>query len=336
MKPSPKVDLARRLAQDLMAQPHALAVLVVGSVATGLDSEDSDLDLAVLLDREGEISEEFQQHGKVRVGIERYPVRLFRDLPPVPVYDLEGLRNAGRFARGVVLESRWPGLAAVQAAWRNARLDPAEADELLDLAAAYLEPMPAEVSPADHCFKIQGAATALAMLTLALEPCRFQKPKWLLHDLVATGHQALAEQIQLVFMNQMADARHAAQTLEAAQQQLDAACKLAGDPPLSFDPAQGERRVYVHQTYRDAVSLHHDGDFAGAIFTALYALRLLHALLQAAPEDVAWKSDGALARWRAHSLAAVMPGGIPTRATLEHASHALAEVAHALQERYRG
>lgn len=337
MRPSPKVELARRLAQDLIAEPDVLAVLLVGSVAIGTDSEDSDVDLAVILDRELEISEEYRQHGNVRVGIERYPARLFADLPAAPVYDLEGLRNAGRFARGVVLASRWPRLEAIRAAWENARLDPAEVAELLDLAATYLEPsrLAETDSEEDRLWLLQGAAGAIAMLTLVREPCRFQKPKWLMHDLEATGHHGLAGDLRRLYMNDVADAAGAAHALAAAAEHLAAACRLAGWPPLSFDPAQGARRVYVYQTFRDAASLEAAGDFAGATFTAVYSLRLVHAHLQSEPPDAAPISDEALAAWRAAALAATLPGGLPPPARLDETVASLAGTLAELHERFR-
>ena len=337
MNESPKVALARRLAEELAQQPDVLAVLLVGSVATGLDSEDSDVDLVVPIDREIEISEEYQQHGTVRVGIERYPASLFSSLPKVPELDLEGLRNAGRFARGIVLASRWPELPRIQAAWRNARLKPEEAGELFEVAeqatdvASFDETEP----DADLLWRIQGAASALAMLALALEPCRFQKPKWLMHDLMSTGHRALAEQVERLTLGARADAGQAARILAAAEQHLDIARQLAGYAPLSFDPEQGELRVYVHQTYRDAASLLDDGDFSGSVFTSAYALRLMNAYLESEPSGAAAIASEQLDSWREEALADFFGGRLPERTALEQEAHQLVRVAAELRRRYR-
>lgn len=334
---SPKVQLARRIARDLIDEPDALFVHLVGSVATGTDSADSDVDVIVAIDRDIDMSEEYQEHDGIRLGIERYPASHFLQLAETPILDLEGLRNCGRFDRGHVLASRWPDLERVQRAWRHARLDPNEAKELFDLADAYLDPelLAQQDSDTDGVWMIQGAASAVAMMALVLEPCRFQKPKWVLHDLRAAGADALVQILDRVHMNGTVGAAEAERCLQASEASLAEACRMANLPLLSFDPSHGATRVYIHQTHRDAVSLWHDGDHSGCAFTALYALRLMNIHLQrddAPPsEEVAPELLGA---WRIRALETALPGGPPSLESLADAIHGLRTILDDLRRRY--
>ena len=334
---SPKVQLARDISRELIAEDGALAVLLVGSVALGTDSEDSDVDLIVVLDQPEAVEAEHREVRGTRVGIERYPAAGFLALPEVPVQDLDGLRDSGRFARGRALVSKWPQLEAVQAAWRNAILDPREATDLLSLAKTYLDPTTLEElsSDAEWFWTLQGAASALAMMGLSLSPCRFQKPKWVMQDLAASGRSQLAAALKQLHVAAGTTVEATVGILEGVRRQLDEACNLGGYPPLSFAPENGQELVYIYQTYRDGVSLSGDGDLAGCLFTAGYSLRIMNAYLQRDSPEPELVDDGRLARWRERSLAVLWPSGVPSRSSLGGVIATLSAVGPELEEEYR-
>lgn len=64
--------LAQTIAERLFQEPGVLAVVLIGSVARGTVSEDSDVDLAVFIDNYCGPFLEMESYEGTRVGIERY------------------------------------------------------------------------------------------------------------------------------------------------------------------------------------------------------------------------------------------------------------------------
>jgi predicted nucleotidyltransferase len=102
MSPSKK-DLADRIAKALVLDEDVLAVLLIGSVAREIDSEDSDVDLAVFTQSIPGSAITTEVVEGTRVGIERFCTQGFPAAPSTPLLHLQELRDAGRFVTGKVL-----------------------------------------------------------------------------------------------------------------------------------------------------------------------------------------------------------------------------------------
>lgn len=323
-----KVTLAESIAERLIKQDHVRAVLLVGSVATGTDTPDSDLDLAVFSANLDRTRQDIREQDGVRIGIEYYPAQGFIKMPPVPLLDVGDLRDCGRFSRGRVLASRWPQLDQLRDSWRKALLHPRQAARLFGSAARTLDSALRRRTAADRMWSVQGAAYALAIIALSMQRCRYQKPKWVLPDLEAFGAPALAEALRSVYLPQRADANAARGIIEVVGERLAAACRLAGLPPLSYQ-GPDENAVYVYMTFRDALSLSAAGKAESTALTALYALRLMNSLLK--------KSDcqpKQMAKWRERSFQALYGSSILTRQEVEQAAGILRPIDHELRKRY--
>ena len=158
-------------------------------------------------------------------------------------------------------------------AWQNALLHPAETTHLLALVASAIDAQ-RTAAPADRLWLMQGAAGALATLALCLEPIRFQKPKWVMHDLRHAKWDDLLKLIQSLYSGNKAAGATTAQVLTAIEGSLRLGLKLGGFPPLIFTD-ECHRHNHIYRTYCDAMSLHKDGDYEGAMYTAVSSVRLL-------------------------------------------------------------
>jgi hypothetical protein len=335
MSPSKK-DLADRIAKALVLDEDVLAVLLIGSVAREIDSEDSDVDLAVFTQSIPGSAITTEVVEGTRVGIERFCTQGFPAAPSTPLLHLQELRDAGRFVTGKVLYSRWERLPEVRQAWLDALLHPDEAAELFGLAATYLNLDRIRACPSvpDRLWMIQGAVSALATLALSIGQVRFQKPKWVVRDLTLEKQAELLKGIRRFYFGKKVDAAFAQEVLGATKKELLAGLGLVGLPPLTIVENMYDRYPYVYRTFHDALSLERDGDFEGCVYTSLYSLRLLNALLQdqlALPRTLAVAE---VAQWRHRAVTSVYPHIDACLEDLESSIQNLSEGGQRLQKLY--
>jgi len=277
-----KRECARNVARELIAAQDVDLVLLMGSVARGIESLDSDVDLALFTDSNPQSFINTRRIRDTLVEVNIYCTHRVAKGPKTPLLSLQDLREAGRFSTAEVLFTRWNHLEEAQAAWLKALLHPQEVASLFTLAAMCLDSdrLKSCSCAADRLWMIQGAASALATLSLSLYPFRFQKPKWLVHDLKEAKLSKLLDQVRVLYLLDQWDAENAEMLLGVIERQLLAGLKLGGLPPLILGENMDDRYFYTYRTFRDAVSLCNDGDFEGSAYTALYAIRLLNATLQ--------------------------------------------------------
>ncbi|MEE9217122.1 MAG: nucleotidyltransferase domain-containing protein [Anaerolineales bacterium] len=332
-----KRSLASRLTKDLILDERVKAVLLIGSVARGIDSEDSDLDIAVFTQSLPTTPITTEVIAGTRVGIESFCTRAFPGGASTPLLHLQDLRDCGRFATGEVLYSRWPRLQQVQQAWLKALLHPQEAAELFTLAVTYLNPQRVQAcsSSPDRLWMVQGAAAAFATLALSLCPIRFQKPKWVMRDLKAANQTDLLESIAQLFFAGKVDLVIAQTVLRSTKKALLAGLQSAGLPPLTVVEDMHNKYPYIYRTFQDAVSLERDGDFEGCAYTSLYSLRLLNALLQDQAALPRTLTNAQVAKWRHRALTSVCPPCSLSLQDLENCMQKLRAYGERLEKCYR-
>lgn len=235
------------------------------------------------------------------------------------------------------MHSRWSRLEELREAWRNALLHPRDAKWLFSLASTYSDPslVRAPQPIEDQLWMLQGAAAALATLALCLSPFRYQKPKWVMHDLKLLGDRSLVEILKLLFLCGNGDFVTATSRLDAVRHGLLQGCKIGGFPPLAVYSTMSDKYFYVYRTFSDALSLLNDGDFDGSIYTALYSLRLMNALLQDNLHTKERVTDLALASWRRGAFNEVLPNRALQESFLEDVVPCIHEYGYLLQEEYK-
>jgi hypothetical protein len=176
------IEAARDAARTLIERPRVQVVLLVGSVARGIESADSDLDLAVLTEGASDPFIRMQGDDRRRIEIDTFCLERIPRGPATPLATLQDLRDLGRFATGSILAAKGGVIHAAMRVWQTALLHPSETSHLLALVATAMAAQ-RTAAPPDRLWLMQGAAGALATLALCLEPIRFQKPKWVMHDL---------------------------------------------------------------------------------------------------------------------------------------------------------
>jgi predicted nucleotidyltransferase len=324
-------DVARTFAEC----EYVHLILLTGSVARGIESEDSDVDLAVFIGASADSS--FIQTRRIDgtlAEVNFYSIERVAKGPGTPLLTLQDLREVGRFATGEALYSCWEHLEQARASWLKALLDPEEAAQLLSLSATYLDParLSSAASHADQVWMLQGAVAALAILGVCLFPMRFQKPKWLIHDLKEAGLSQLLDDLRGLYFGTGLDAERTDKLLYAVEEQLLAGLKLGELPPLVKAEAMDDDYFYLYRTYRDALSLRNDGDFEGAAFTGMYAIRLLNTALQD-PARSNWIQAEAVDEWRRVTVEHLYPaGGFPD---LKHTCHSLLQCGQELEQEYK-
>jgi Nucleotidyltransferase domain len=337
----PKARLAARIAAELFVEPNVVAVLVTGSVARGIDSEGSDLDLLVVLKaKDSSPRHDYATVDGVKVGTDRRTVKELKSRTAAGrgISFMPDLRELSRIAHAVVLRSRFKGLPEIQKAAAQAILHPYEATALFDAAANSLMPERYHVyrSMADRVWMLQGAADSLSMLALSLTPIRYQKPKWVIRDLKNSEFSTLLGALREAFSVAGAGARRASYFLKEMHGFIEAGARMARLPKLTDDDIGVTYYGYVMQTAEDAQNLLRDGDFEGAAYTAFAALRLMAAML----EDQSLLGAGVpppgdkVARWRRETVRAVRKADALKASDLEPVRLALKASGVDLQRRY--
>jgi hypothetical protein len=252
-----RLDIARRIAGELSADPAVVAVLAVGSVARGRCSADSDLDLAVLTDTPPARPFESRDTDGVTVDLEWLSIADARRVASPPRRDLKALRDASRLGNG------WPAF---------------------------------DRGGVSHA--LRGVYDSVAHVLLQLRPERFQKPKWVVQDLVAAGEPSAARGLLEAYGARGESAALALRTVAAAEAVVEAAAAAVGDPGYRETLALGFTEVhagfsFVCRCVEDARSLIADGATAEGEYVAKFAARLA-VVHVAARQDVDGPGEGGL------------------------------------------
>lgn len=331
-----KRRIAGQTACLLAADRRVQAVLLVGSLARGIESVDSDIDLVVICEGSAPARPKAEFAG-TKVGIEWYGVDKCGS-PSPQACDLRVLRNVGRLQTCLVLFSRWQHLGDLLGACHQCVLQPDDAIELLAITGLSLQRVVRSRSLCheDRVWLAQSASEALSKLALSLSFPRFQKPKWVMHDLESTDREELLQATSALFGCKMQDAGRCAELIEQCENQLAAACALSA--PLLTTEAAGPslEHAYVLSTLGDARSLLVSGDLKGSVYTAIAALRLMNGLL--GRSDLLCPESDRL-RWRRSCVAATMHRAAMGRSTLTdlaaQLAHCRTDLAREYEDAYR-
>jgi hypothetical protein len=262
---------ARRLKPD--------GVLLVGSQARGIATLDSDVDVAFFVnDYAGSQLETHLVAGR-SVGIELYSVGLVQHLPYIPLLGFKNLREAGRISSGVpILGPPKKNVILFQQTLSRAVLRADCAFYLFSMAEQGVLGSYPEVQQDDRerLWALQGAIAALAILTLNLSPVRFQKPKWVIQDLMTIAPGFLTDIVEPAFG---LDGKTARVSIEVLSQALESGFNLLHRPIGGATHSNSEERR-IRYYFKGTKELMFDGSWKPAIYNALSALRMVESSLQ--------------------------------------------------------
>ena len=267
----------QRLIDEVRGNDQVEAVLLVGSRARGLASASSDLDLAVLTTTPGGSRNEtrYDADGSM-IGIEYHEIAPLLALPRSPFLDPKELCDAARLALGQVLYARSDAVQWVQSRLSSALPHPQEAARLLAVASQSLQM--AQCTSGMHALRaLQGAMLALCQLRVSFTPPRYQKPKWLMHDLDASEDHLLRRAARRILLSGSISAHT---VLERVEEKVRVAMELARRPFQQRTPGEAYKDFYIRHTFKDASALLERSDDKGSRLTALVTLRLVAARLQ--------------------------------------------------------
>ena len=276
-----RVELAFQEANDIARQRQVLCVIAAGSVARDRCSDDSDLDLAVIVDDEaGPRRIDSCQRSGIAVDRDWIPKREALALVSHSTADVKGLRESSRLGSGLVVYDR----AGLSETFRRAASEqlPPRADLQHRLSCAFRT-----LSHAiDNCRHdapqawetLRSIYDNVAFVALLLHPIRYQKAKWVVSDLAYTGNDLMLQGL-LEAYNVNDGFRVARQTIEASRQflrQLTESLELPGYEEIiamGYAPQYAELS-FACRCHADAGSLLCDGLLPDAQYTAKFAARL--------------------------------------------------------------
>lgn len=312
---------------------RSLVTLLIGSRARGIHTVDSDFDLAFIVPDYTEPQLIEIEYDGMQVGLERYDATRFLEMSSVPLLDFKELREIGRLTLGVPLHCCWSEFTSVQRRWRHALLRPDCAYELILTAALDLHSIRiAEAScNEDRLWLIQCALAAIAMLSLNQTEVRFQKPKWLVHDLISTGKRRLTD---LLISSQIPRAGQGyagtAFALDSIEDQIRIGLSLRSDRDSSDEPSK-TRMIFIHSTFRGARGQMDAGNLDDAMFAALSALRLVHEMVVASsvPPD-----PQVLLSWRRRAIQEALSPACLDAVFLDDLARSAREAANDVKREY--
>jgi hypothetical protein len=138
--------------------------------------------------------------------------------------------------------------------------------------------------PARHADALRGCLDNLALLALLERPRRYQKPKWVLADLLHAGEEGLVDAILAAYGILGDDASPAGVAVAGAGAVVSATFAAAGLLPHEVILEMGHapkfaEASYVSRCLEDAADLGASGRFVEAQYVAKFAARLAAGLL---------------------------------------------------------
>jgi hypothetical protein len=259
------LELAAAVASE---SSEVAAALVVGSTALRRCSPRADLDV-VLVTPSSPGPDRFSSHtvDGVRVEVERLGRRRALACTEGEGWVWE-LREAARLGCGVAVFD--PTGFAAELAHRAAAMTPRRARVEATLRDVYLSLMDLDAD------RLRGCLDNLALLALLEHPRRYQKPKWVLADLLHAGEHTLVDAILAAYDGPPA--------LAGARAIIDATYAIAGLPAHEEILAMGHAPRYAEASYvsrclDDAEDLDASGRSTEARYVAVFAARLAAGLL---------------------------------------------------------
>jgi hypothetical protein len=314
------------LAAQVAAESEPLvAALVVGSTALRRCSARADLDV-VLVTEAPTGPDRFSSRtvDGVRVEVERLGRRRALACTEGEGWVWE-LREAARLgcAAPVLDPGGFAGELAVRAAAmvpRRARLGATLRDVYLSLVALGR----GEGDRSHRADAIRGCLDNLALLTLLEHPRRYQKPKWVLADLLHAGEHALVDAILAAYGIDAGHESAARAAVAGAGEVIAKAYEVAGLPAHDELLAMGHAPHYAEASYvsrclDDAGDLEASGRFVEARYVALFAARLAAGLLRGPGgviDSLTERGGGALERRYLSLFAGPEPGDAVVEAAL--------------------
>ena len=273
--PEPVYRHRLELAEGIAAEsPDAVAALVVGSTALRRCSPRADLDVVlVTASPPGPDRFSSQTVDGVRIEVERLGRRRALACTDGSGWVWE-LREAARLGTGVAVHD--PTGLAEELARRAAAMTPRRARVEASLRDVYVSLVALGRGEAD-ADRLRGCLDNLALLALLEHPRRYQKPKWVLADLLHAGEHCLVDAILASYGGPPA--------LAAAHEIVAATYAIAGLPPHEEILAMGHaphhaEASYVSRCLDDAADLDASGRSVEARYVAVFATRLAAGLLR--------------------------------------------------------
>ena len=280
-----RLALAARVATEIAGHEPVVAALVVGSTALRRCSPSADLDLVVVTPAApGDDRFSTRVVDGVRVEVERIGGHRAAVVTAGSGWVWE-LREAARLGCSVAVLD--PGGFAVRLARRAAAMTPSlhRYEEVLrDVYVALTDLAGATGDPARRTDVLRGCVDNLALLALLEHPRRYQKPKWVLADLLHAGEVSLVDAVVAAYGVADDDPVAASAAVAGAGEVVARALELAGAPShgellaMGFAPDWAEAS-YVSRCLDDAVDLAASGRFAEAQYVARFSARLAAGLL---------------------------------------------------------
>jgi len=311
----------------------ASAALVIGPRARGIATSDSDIDIAFLVPSyDGPEAKDFIVAGH-EVGVEWYDLDRFAAWSDYPLLDFKELRLVGRLVCGKPLRVETELPSAIASKCRNALLAPECAGLLFEKIDQMTkkEFLDALDNEEDVLYALQGAVGALATIALYMTPVRFQKPKWVVHDLAATGHDDLLHILAASYgVNGHVGIDRATDIVDGLAEQLEFGLELLRD---GGNGSSNELRARIASyNFRGAKGLLASGDGLGAVHTAAVCIRILAAGLSA--ETVKSGVSPAL-DWRRRAMRTTVTSICLSEAYQHELRTVIAEAGRAVLENYK-
>ena len=277
------------LAADVAgASGPVVAALVVGSTALRRCSARADLDV-VLVTEPPTGPDRFSSHviDGVRVEVERLGRRRARAATEGDGWVWE-LREAARL--GCAAPVLDPAGFAPELAMRAAAMTPRRARVEATLRDVYLSLVALGRGEGDGPHRtdaLRGCLDNLALLALLEHPRRYQKPKWVLADLLHAGEHALVDAILAAYEIGAGDGAAARVAVAGAGDVIARTYEIAGLPAHAELLAMGHapqfaEASYVSRCLDDAEDLAASGRFVEARYVASFSARLAAGLLRGA------------------------------------------------------
>lgn len=278
-----RLAIAARVAAE--SGPLAAAV-IVGSTALRRCSAQADLDVVLITDAPtGPDRFSSRVIDGVRVEVERLGRRRALAVTEGDGWVWE-LREAARLGCAAPLLD--PTGFAAELTERAAAMTPRRARVEATLRDVYLSLVAlgsGQGDPSRRAEALRGCLDNLALLALLEHPRRYQKPKWVLADLLHAGEDALVDAVLAAYEIESGDEAAARAAVAGAGEVIAKTYEAAGLPAHGELLAMGHapqfaEASYVSRCLDDAGDLEASGRFVEACYVARFAARLAAGLLR--------------------------------------------------------
>ena len=277
-----RIDTAWTVARQLRLDPAVRAVFATGSVARNRASADSDLDLVVVSsDSSRPRRIERRSSDGVLVECEWMHLDEAQRVAAARNGDLKELREASRLGLSLPV---WDPDGLGFEYERLARAALPEQEEVRERITGVFETLNELVEnpalpPELQWEGLRAIYDNLAVVTLSLNPVRYHKPKWVVRDLIETGHEGLAAELLRAYFISDDREEAASFTADGSRRFLEELAGALSLPDYETTIEQGLIEThpdysYVCRCLADARSLEKDGSFLASQYTAKFAVRL--------------------------------------------------------------